>query len=169
MPRCQNSIKRDESRADGVVWRFRHHSIGAARLRNENLDLHKKLKRAPVPRNCGPIGRRKAAPAQKKAPQKGDRSYVVQSRHALLHSRKFYKSPSAGKRSCRRTERAFAIPKKLTVGQTLVIPRWFGLSGTVIEESRTYSEGLLRPKVGHLVIKTLWFDWLAANVSQRST
>jgi nucleoid-associated protein YgaU len=52
-----------------------------------------------------------------------DRSYVVQSGDTLFSiSRKFYKSPKRWKEILDANRKSIRNPKKLTVGQTLVIP-----------------------------------------------
>src|SRR5205814_3976016 len=96
----------------------------AAHLRNENLNLHKELEARAVPARSvtdklqeGDIGSRKTAS------RKGDRNYVVQPGDTLFSiSRKFYKSPKRWKQILAANERNIHDPKKLTVGQTLVIP-----------------------------------------------
>ncbi len=102
----KNSIKHDEIAAltvlsgDSVITRSE-----AARLRNENLNLHKELE------------------ARAAASKKGDRSYVVQSGDTLFSiSRTFYKSPKRWKEILNANRKNIRDPKKLTVGQTLVIP-----------------------------------------------
>jgi nucleoid-associated protein YgaU len=55
--------------------------------------------------------------------KKGDRSYVVQSGDTLFSiSRKFYKSPKRWKEILDANRKSIHDPKKLTVGQSLVIP-----------------------------------------------
>ena len=83
----KNSIKRDEIAAltalsgDSLITRSE-----AARLRNENLNLHKELEA----RSCGAKcdrstpGRRRQF-KKNTSKQKGDRNYVVQSGNAFLH------------------------------------------------------------------------------------
>ena len=122
----KNSIKRDEIAAltmlsgDSVITRSE-----AARLRNENLSLHKELEtRAGPARIAGDKSPQEADTTSKKLPsRKGDRNYVVQSGDTLFSiSRKFYKSPKRWKEILNANRNNIHDPKKLTVGQTLVIP-----------------------------------------------
>ena len=121
----KNSIKRDEIAAltalsgDSVITRSE-----AARLRNENLDLHKQLEARAVPaRSVTDRSQEDKTSSKKTAPKKGDRSYVVQSGDTLFSiSRKFYKSPKRWKAILDANRKSIHDPKKLTVGQTLVIP-----------------------------------------------
>jgi len=122
----KNSIKRDEIAAltmlsgDSVITRSE-----AARLRNENLNLHKELEARAVPaRTATEKSPQEGGTSSKKAPpKKGDRSYVVQSGDTLFSiSRKFYKSPKRWKEILNANRKSIHDPKKLTVGQTLVIP-----------------------------------------------
>lgn len=122
----KNSIKRDEIAAltvlsgDSVITRAE-----AARLRNENLDLHKQLEARAVPaRTATDKSPQESDTSSKKAAsRKGDRSYVVQSGDTLFSiSRKFYKSPKHWKEILNANRKSIRDPKKLTVGQTLVIP-----------------------------------------------
>ncbi len=122
----KNSIKRDEIAAltmlsgDSVITRSE-----AARLRNENLNLHKDLEARAVPgRTATEKSPQEGGTSSKKAPsRKGDRSYVVQSGDTLFSiSRKFYKSPERWKEILDANRKSIHDPKKLTVGQTLVIP-----------------------------------------------
>jgi len=53
----------------------------------------------------------------------GSRTYIVQSGDTLVSiSRKFYKSPKRWKDILAANRQSVPNPKKLTVGQTLVIP-----------------------------------------------
>jgi LysM repeat protein len=122
----KNSIKRDEIAAltmlsgDSVITRSE-----AARLRNENLSLHKELEARAVPaRIAGDKSLKDGDTTSKKlASRKGDRNYVVQSGDTLFSiSRKFYKSPKRWKEILNANKNNIHDPKKLTVGQTLVIP-----------------------------------------------
>ncbi len=122
----KNSIKRDEIAAltmlsgDSVITRSE-----AARLRNENLNLHKELEARAVPaRTATEKSPQEGGTSSKKAPSgKGDRSYVIQSGDTLFSiSRKFYKSPKRWKEILNANRKSIHDPKKLTVGQTLVIP-----------------------------------------------
>ena len=121
----KNSIKRDEIAAltalsgDSVITRSE-----AARLRNENLDLHKELEARVVPtRSVTDRSQEDSTNSKRTASKKGDRSYVVQSGDTLFSiSRKFYKSPKRWKEILDANKRSIRDPKKLTVGQTLIIP-----------------------------------------------
>ncbi len=121
----KNSMKRDEIAAltalsgDSVITRSE-----AARLRNENLDLHKQLEARAVPaRSVTDRSQEDKTSSKKTAPKKGDRGYVVQSGDTLFSiSRKFYKSPKRWKEILDANRKSIHDPKKLTVGQTLVIP-----------------------------------------------
>ena len=121
----KNSIKRDEIAAltalsgDSVITRSE-----AARLRNENLDLHKELEPRVVPtRTVTDKPQERDTSIKKTVSKKGDRSYVVQSGDTLFSiSRKFYKSPKRWKEILEANKRSIRDPKKLTVGQTLIIP-----------------------------------------------
>jgi tetratricopeptide (TPR) repeat protein len=122
----KNSIKRDEIAAltmlsgDSVITRSE-----AARLRNENLNLHKELEARAVPARTATDKSPKEADtsSKKAASKKGDRSYVVQSGDTLFSiSRKFYRSPKRWKEILNANRKSIHDPKKLTVGQTLVIP-----------------------------------------------
>jgi tetratricopeptide (TPR) repeat protein len=121
----KNSIKRDEIAAltalsgDSVITRSE-----AARLRNENLNLHKELEaRAASARNVTDKSQESVTSSKKADSKKGNRSYVVQSGDTLFSiSRKFYKSPTRWKDILNANRKSIHDPKKLTVGQTLVIP-----------------------------------------------
>jgi tetratricopeptide (TPR) repeat protein len=123
----KNSIKHDEIAAltvlsgDSVITRSE-----AARLRNENLNLHKELEMRALPaRTTTDKSSQGSDTSSKKtaASGKGDRSYVVQSGDTLFSiSRKFYKSPKRWKEILNANKKSIHDPKKLTVGQTLVIP-----------------------------------------------
>jgi LysM repeat protein len=121
----KNSIKHDEITAltalsgDSVITRSE-----AARLRNENLNLHKEIegRAAPVRSLTGKSQEGDGSP-KKTASKKGDQSYVVQSGDTLFSiSRKFYKSPKRWKEILEANRKNIHDPKKLTVGQSLVIP-----------------------------------------------
>ncbi len=116
----RNSIKRDEVGAlttlsgDSVITRAE-----AARLRNENLTLHKQLEEGAVSRTAFEKSERNDARKSKKAGQ----TYVVQSGDTLVSiSRRFYKSPKRWKNILEANKKNIRDPKDLTVGQTLVIP-----------------------------------------------
>jgi LysM repeat protein len=121
----KNSIKHDEIAAltvlsgDSVITRSE-----AARLRNENLNLHKELEARAAPTRNLPIKSQESDASSKKASsKKAGRSYVVESGDTLFSiSRKFYKSPNRWKDILEANKRGIHDPKKLTVGQTLVIP-----------------------------------------------
>jgi LysM repeat protein len=121
----KNSIKHDEIAAltvlsgDSVITRSE-----AARLRNENLNLHKELEaRAAPARGVTDKSQESNTSSKKTASKKGDRAYVVQSGDTLFSiSRKFYKSPNRWKDILNANRKNIHDPKKLTVGQTLVIP-----------------------------------------------
>ena len=121
----RNSIKRDEIAAltalsgDSVITRSE-----AARLRNENLDLHKQFEARAVPaRSVSDRLQEDNTSSKKTASKKGSRSYVVQSGDTLFSiSRSFYKSPKRWKEILDANRKSIRDPKKLTVGQTLVIP-----------------------------------------------
>jgi LysM repeat protein len=119
----KDSIKRDEIAAltalsgDSVITRAE-----AARLRNENLTLHKELEaRAASPR----IGLEKSQrnDAKKTGSKKAEQTYVVQSGDTLFSiSRKVYRSPKHWKDILEANKKNIRDPKDLTVGQTLIIP-----------------------------------------------
>jgi tetratricopeptide (TPR) repeat protein len=121
----KNSIKHDEIAAltvlsgDSVITRSE-----AARLRNENLNLHKELETRAVPaRSVTDKSQESDTSSKKTAAKKGDRSYVVQSGDTLFSiSRKFYKSPKRWKEILEANRKSIHDPKRLTVGQSLVIP-----------------------------------------------
>jgi tetratricopeptide (TPR) repeat protein len=121
----KNSIKHDEIAAltvlsgDSVITRSE-----AARLRNENLNLHKELEARSVPtRGVTDKSQEPDTSPRKTVSKKGDRSYAVQSGDTLFSiSRKFYKSPNRWKEILNANRKNIRDPKKLTVGQTLVIP-----------------------------------------------
>jgi tetratricopeptide (TPR) repeat protein len=121
----KNSIKHDEIAAltvlsgDSVITRS-----DASRLRNENLDLHKELEaRAAPARSMVDKPQESDTSSKKTASKKGDRAYAVQSGDTLFSiSRKFYKSPARWKDILNANRKSIHDPKKLTVGQTLIIP-----------------------------------------------
>jgi len=122
----KNSVKRDEIAVvtslsgDSVVTRAE-----AARLRNENLNLHKELeaRSATLPIGSGKARARDAS-SKKPALRKSEgRNYVVRPGDTLVSiSRKFYKSSARWKGILDANKESIRDPKKLTVGQTLVIP-----------------------------------------------
>ena len=122
----KNSIKHDEIAAltvlsgDSVITRSE-----AARLRNENLNLHKELeaRSATLPIGSGKAQARDAS-SKKTASRKSEgRTYVVRSGDTLASiSRKFYKSSTRWKAILDANKQEIRDPKKLTVGQSLIIP-----------------------------------------------
>ena len=122
----KNSVKRAEIAVvtslsgDSVVTRAE-----AARLRNENLNLHKELeaRSAPLPIGSGKAQARDAS-SKKTASRKSEgRTYVVRSGDTLVSiSRKFYKSSTRWKAILDANKQEIRDPKKLTVGQSLIIP-----------------------------------------------
>jgi LysM repeat protein len=120
-----NSIKHDEVAAltalsgDSVIPRSE-----AAQLRNENLNLRKELEaRTGSSRITQQKSQTNDKSSKKSASKKAGRTYVVQSGDTLFSiSRKFYKSPKRWKEILSANEKNIRDPKKLTVGETLVIP-----------------------------------------------
>jgi LysM repeat protein len=122
----KNSIKHDEVTVlttlsgDSVVTRSE-----AARLRNENLNLRRELEgRTGTLRSAPDKSQASAASSKKNASKKGgSRTYVVQSGDTLASiSRKFYKSSKRWKEILDANKKGIDDPKRLSVGQTLVIP-----------------------------------------------
>ena len=118
----RDSIKRDEVAAmtalsgDSVITRAE-----AARLRNENLTLHKELEERAASRTA--LEKLQANSTKKPGARKSGQSYVVQSGDTLFSiSRKFYKSSKHWKDILEANQKNIRNPKDLTVGQTLVIP-----------------------------------------------
>ncbi len=119
------SIKHDEIAAltalsgDSVIPRSE-----AAQLRNENLNLRKELEaRAGSLRSSPEKSQANDASSKKTAAKKAGRTYVVQSGDTLFSiSRKFYKSSKHWKQILEANRKNIHDPKKLTVGETLVIP-----------------------------------------------
>ena len=120
----KNSMKHDEIAAltalsgDSVIPRSE-----AAQLRNENLNLRKQLEARTASLRIGSEkSQTKDAGSKKNASKTGDRSYVVQPGDTLFSiSRKFYKSSKRWK-EIRDANEHIRDPKKLTAGETLVIP-----------------------------------------------
>jgi len=117
-----NSIKRDEIAAltalsgDSAITRAE-----AARLRNENLALHKQLEERAASRTA--FEKMEGNDVRKAGSKKAGKSYVVQSGDTLFSiSRKFYKSPKRWKTILEANKKNIRDPKDLTVGQTLIIP-----------------------------------------------
>jgi LysM repeat protein len=120
----KKSIKHDEIAAltalsgDSVIPRSE-----AAQLRNENLNLRKELEARAGSLRSSPEKSQAETSAKKTAAKKADRTYVVRSGDTLFSiSRKFYKSPKRWKEILKANEKNIRDPKKLTVGETLVIP-----------------------------------------------
>ena len=121
----KKSIKHDEIAAltalsgDSVIPRSE-----AAQLRNENLNLRKELEaRAGSLRTSPEKSQANDASSKKTAAKKADRTYVVQSGDTLFSiSRKFYKSSKRWKEILEANRKNIRDPKKLTVGEKLVIP-----------------------------------------------
>jgi len=118
----KDSIKRDEIAAltalsgDSVITRAE-----AARLRNENLMLHKQLDGPEASRTA--LDKSETNDARKPGSKKPSQTYVVQSGDTLASiSRKFYKSSNRWKTILDANKKSIRNPKDLTVGQTLVIP-----------------------------------------------
>src|SRR5262245_6463364 len=118
----KDSMKRDEIAAltalsgDSVITRAE-----AARLRNENLTLHKQLEERAASRTA--LDNFEANDARKPGSKKPGQTYVVQSGDTLFSiSRKFYKSPKRWKAILEANKKNVRDPRDLTVGQTLVIP-----------------------------------------------
>src|SRR5213596_627159 len=121
----KNSVKHDEIAAltalsgDSVITRSE-----VARLRNENLNLPKEPEaRTASSRIVSEKSAVTGGSSKKIASKNGDRTYVVQSGDTLFSiSRKFYKSTKHWKEILDANEKNIRNPKKLTVGQTLIIP-----------------------------------------------
>jgi len=118
----KESMKRDEIAAltslsgDSVITRAE-----AARLRNENLTLHKQLEERAVARTG--FDKSQGNDAKKPGSKKSGQTYVVQSGDTLASiSRKFYKSPKRWKAILDANKKDIHDPKDLTIGQTLIIP-----------------------------------------------
>jgi len=118
----KDSIKRDEIAAltalsgDSVITRAE-----AARLRNENLTLHKEIEERAASRTA--LQKLEGNDSRKAGPKRVGQTYVVQSGDTLVSiSRKFYKSPKRWKAILEANKKDIRDPKDLTVGQTLVIP-----------------------------------------------
>src|SRR5205809_2170764 len=118
------SIKHDEIAAltalsgDSVIPRSE-----AAQLRNENLNLRKELEARAGSLRSAPEKSQATDASSKKTAKKADRTYVVRSGDTLFPiSRKFYKSSKRWKEILDANRKNIRDPKKLTVGETLVIP-----------------------------------------------
>jgi nucleoid-associated protein YgaU len=118
-------MKRDELAVlttlsgDSVVTRTE-----AARLRNENLSLHKELEARSAALRSGPDKQSRGASAKKTIGKTGgERTYVVQPGDTLASiSRKFYKSPKRWQKILDANRESIRNPGKLKLGQTLIIP-----------------------------------------------
>ena len=122
----KNSIKRDEVAVltilsgDSVVPRAE-----AARLRNENLNLHKELEaRSATFRSGSDKSRaRDIKPGKTASAKSGVRTYIVQSGDTLASiSRKFYKSSARWEKILNANKESLHNPENLKVGQSLIIP-----------------------------------------------
>ncbi len=117
----RNFIKRDEvalltsSSGDAVMPRAE-----ATRLRNENQTLRRELEEA---RGRGRIVSNENKANKEKNSEGGRKTYVVQRGDTLASiSRKFYKTSAHWKRILDANRDVIDNPKKLTAGQSLVIP-----------------------------------------------
>jgi len=122
----KNSMKRDEIAlltslsGDSLVTRAE-----AARLRNENLNLHKELEDRSSKSSSAPDKAQPGGPPSRKATagKSSDQTYVVQSGDTLASiARKFYKSPTRWKKILNANRKSIDDPEKLTIGQSLIIP-----------------------------------------------
>jgi LysM repeat protein len=121
----KNSIKHDEVAAltalsgDSVIARSE-----VARLQNENLNLRKELEARATPSRIAPEkSKANDVNSKKNTSKKADRTYVVQPGDTLFSiSRKFYKSSKHWKQILEANRKNIRDAKKLTVGETLVIP-----------------------------------------------
>ena len=119
----KESIKRDEIAAltalsgDSIITRAE-----AARLRNENLTLHKELEVRPASPRIA-LEKSQGNDSKKHGLKKAGQTYIVQSGDTLFSiSRKFYESPKHWKDILEANKKNIRDPKDLTVGQTLIIP-----------------------------------------------
>jgi nucleoid-associated protein YgaU len=97
----------------------------AARLRNENLNLRKELEDRSLKSRNAPDQTQSGGPPPKEAVagKSSSRTYVVQTGDTLASiSRKFYKSPARWKKILNANRKNIDDPKKLSVGQRLIIP-----------------------------------------------
>ena len=120
----KNSIKHDEVAAltalsgDSVFARSE-----VARLQNENLNLRKELETRAASRIAPDKSKANDASSKKNTSKKANRTYVVQPGDTLFSiSRKFYKSPKHWKQILEANRKNIRDAKKLTVGETLLIP-----------------------------------------------
>lgn len=117
-------IKRDEVTlltslsGDAVISRAE-----ATRLRNENLTLHKDLDDVRTRSRFATTSDGTTEAAKIKPNEAGKRTYVVQRGDTLASiSRKFYKTSARWKQILNANRDLTNNPKKLTAGQTLIIP-----------------------------------------------
>jgi LysM repeat protein len=120
----KDSIQRDEIAAltalsgDSVITRTE-----AARLRNENLMMHKEVEARAASRTTLEKSQPNDTNTKKSGTRKSGQTYVVQSGDTLFSiSRKFYNSSKHWKAILEANKKSIRNPKDLTVGQTLVIP-----------------------------------------------
>jgi len=122
----KNFMKRDEIAlltslsGDSVVTRAE-----AARLRNENLNLHKELEDRSSTSSSAPDKAQSGGPPPQEATARksSSRTYVVQTGDTLASiSRKFYKSPARWKKILNANRKSIDDPEKLRIGQSLIIP-----------------------------------------------
>src|SRR5256886_3986068 len=120
----KNSIKHDEVAAltalsgDSVIARSE-----VARLQNENLNLRKELETRAASRIAPEKSKANGASSKKNTSKKADRTYVVRPGDTLFSiSRKFYKSSKHWKQILEANRKNIRDAKKLTVGETLLIP-----------------------------------------------
>ena len=120
----KNSIKHDEVAAltalsgDSVIARSE-----VARLQNENLNLRKEFETRAASRIAPEKSKANGASSKKNTSKKADRTYVVRPGDTLFSiSRKFYKSSKHWKQILEANKKNIRDAKKLTVGETLLIP-----------------------------------------------
>jgi LysM repeat protein len=122
----KNFMKRDEIAlltslsGDSVVTRAE-----AARLRNENLNLHKELEDRSSKSSSAPDKAQSGGPPPQEATagKSSSRTYIVQTGDTLASiSRKFYKSPARWKKILNANRKSIDDPEKLRIGQSLIIP-----------------------------------------------
>src|SRR5881397_2171486 len=121
----KNSIKHDEVATltalsgDSVIARSE-----VARLQNENLNLRKEIEtRITASRIAPDKSKANDARSKKNTSKKANRKYVVQPGDTLFSiSRKFYKSSKHWKQILEANRKNIRDAKKLTVGETLLIP-----------------------------------------------
>ena len=120
----KNFMKRDEVAlqtslsGDTIVSRAE-----AARLKNENLSLHKEIEDQRTRARSGLPAEKNAAKAQAAKAGRKSRSYVVHKGDTLASiSRKFYKSSHHWKQILEANRDVVTDPEKLKDGQALTIP-----------------------------------------------